>query len=157
MSRALYRALGKEKKPSRAGAVGAFFAEGRPSAKKWFFFNFFFKKPLPRASSLALGKEIFRIFPKKNLCRGLLQGPAAKVFFKKKNCLPRAGPQQRNCVFFEFFLKTFAEGLLPGPRQRNFQDFSQKNLCRGLLLGPSAKDPSLPRALVIALGKETEI
>ena len=35
--------------------------------------------------------------------------------------------------------------------------FFQKNLCRGLLLGPSAKDPSLPRALVIALGKEAEI
>ena len=27
-------ALGKEKKPSGAGAVGGFFAEGRPSAKK---------------------------------------------------------------------------------------------------------------------------
>ena len=34
--------------------------------------------------------------------------------------------------------------------------FFQKNLCRGLLLGPSAKDPSLPRALVIALGKEAD-
>ena len=31
-------ALDKEKKPSRAGAVGGFFAEGRPSTKKWFFF-----------------------------------------------------------------------------------------------------------------------
>ena len=31
-------ALGKEKTPSDAGAVGGFFAEGRPSAKKWFFF-----------------------------------------------------------------------------------------------------------------------
>ena len=50
------------------------FAEGRPSANKFFYFFFknlcklannffiFFKKPLPRASSLALGKEIFRIF-----------------------------------------------------------------------------------------------
>jgi len=36
-----------------------FFAEGRPSAKKWFF-EFF--NPLPRAYSLALGKEIGRIF-----------------------------------------------------------------------------------------------
>jgi len=53
-------ALGKEKKPSGVGAVGGFFAEGRPSANK--FFYFFLKKPLPRASSLALGKEIFRIF-----------------------------------------------------------------------------------------------
>ena len=70
-------ALGKEKKPSGAGAVGGFFAEGRPSAKKWFLFFFkslpradprqikvfiFFFKSLPRASSMALGKEIFRIF-----------------------------------------------------------------------------------------------
>ena len=68
-------ALGKEKTPSEAGAVGGFFAEGRPSAKKWFFLNlfaegrpsanksfYFFFKSLPRASSMALGKEIFRIF-----------------------------------------------------------------------------------------------
>jgi hypothetical protein len=59
-------------------------------------------------------------------------------------------------VFFEFF-KPFAEGLLPGPQQRNCQYFFPKNLCRGLLLGPSTKDPSFPRALVIALGKEAEI
>jgi hypothetical protein len=92
LPRALYRALGKAfaegqdwpsaKKSSRHGAntVSSFFAEGRPSAKKCFFFKknfaegfpqalgkdifyFFFKKrPLPRASSLALGKEMFRIF-----------------------------------------------------------------------------------------------
>jgi len=31
-------ALGKEKTPSDAGTVGGFFAEGLPSAKKWFFF-----------------------------------------------------------------------------------------------------------------------
>ena len=69
-------ALGKEKTPSDAGAVGGFFAEGRPSAKKWFLFFFkslpradprqikvfIFFKSLPRASSMALGKEIFRIF-----------------------------------------------------------------------------------------------
>ena len=79
-------ALGKEKNPSRAGAVGGFFAEGRPSAKKLFFFEFFLPRP-------ALGKDFFLIF---------------------------------------------AEGLLPSPRQRNFQDFSQKKLCRGLLQGPSA-------------------
>ena len=80
-SQALF--VGKEKWPSGAGAVGGFFAEGPPSARKWFFFNlfaegrpsankffyFFLKKPLPRASSLALGKEIFRIFLK-ILCRG---------------------------------------------------------------------------------------
>jgi len=69
-------ALGKEKTPSDAGAIGGFFAEGRPSAKKWFLFFFkslpradprqikvfIFFKSLPRASSMALGKEIFRIF-----------------------------------------------------------------------------------------------
>ena len=70
-------ALGKEKTPSDASAVGGFFAEGRPSAKKWVFFFlnlfpegrpsanksfYFFFKSLPRASSMALGKEIFRIF-----------------------------------------------------------------------------------------------
>ena len=67
--------LGKEKKPSSAGTVGGFFAEGRPSVKKWFFFNLFAE------GRLSANK------------------------------------------FFYFFKKTFAEGLLPGPRQRNFQDF----------------------------------
>ena len=80
-------ALGKEKKPSGAGAVGGFFAEGRPSAKKWFFFLNLFAEGRPSANK-----------------------------------------------FFYFFLKTFAEGLLPGPRQRNFHDFL-KILCRGPALG----------------------
>ena len=53
-------ALGKEKKPSRAGVVGGFFAEGRPSAEKWFFFEFCLPRAGPRQ----------RIFFKKNLCRG---------------------------------------------------------------------------------------
>ena len=44
----------------RNGFFFNLFAEGRLSANK--FFYFFKKKPLPRASSLALGKEIFRIF-----------------------------------------------------------------------------------------------
>ena len=47
------------------------------------------------------------------------------------------GPQQR--IFFLFFYKIFAVGLIVGPRQRNFQDFSKK---------------SLPRAIARALGKE---
>ena len=104
-------ALGKEKKPSGAGAVGGFFAEGPPSAKKWFFliclpragprqiiFFIFFKKPLPRASSLTLGKEIFRIFPKKTFAEGSCNSPRQR-FFLKKNCLLRAGPRQRNSFF----------------------------------------------------------
>ena len=37
-----------------------------------------------------------------------------------------------------------------------FQNFSNKSLPRAMGR-PSAKDPSLPRALVIALGKEAEI
>ena len=37
-----------------------------------------------------------------------------------------------------------------------FQNFSNKSLPRAIGR-PSAKDPSLPRALVIALGKEAEI
>jgi hypothetical protein len=76
------------KKSSRhgAGTVGGFFAEGRPSAKIFFiflkkrlprvsprqrFFIFYFlKKPLLRASSLALGKVMFRNFLKKIFAEG---------------------------------------------------------------------------------------
>ena len=116
----------------RNGYFLNFFAEGRPSAKK--FSGFFPKKPLPRAIARALGKR----------------------FFFKKNCLPRAGPRQRNIFFLNFFLKSLPRACSLALGKEIFRIF-KKNLCRGLLLGPSAKGPSLPRALVIALGKETEI
>ena len=77
-----------------------------PRQRNGFFLNFFcrgpalgkeiFLKPLTRASSLALGKEIFRIFPKKNFAEGYCKGPRQRFFFKKKHCLLRAGPRQRN-------------------------------------------------------------
>ena len=63
-------ALGKEKNPSRAGAVGGFFAEGRPSAKKWFFFNLF-------AEGRPSANKFFYFFLK-NLCRGPAPWPSAK-------------------------------------------------------------------------------
>ena len=198
MPRALYRALGKafaegqdgprqRKEAVSAGAVGGFFVEGRPLAKKCFFLNLF-------AEGRPSANKFFYFFLK-NLCRGPPPWPSAKKFSGFfKNSLPRAGPRQRN-GFFEIFF-TLCRGPPPwpsakkfsgffkislprvgprqrngffekkfnplpracsGPRQRNCQDFFPKNLCRGLLLGPSAKDPSLPRALVIALGKEAEI
>ena len=88
-------ALGKEKKPSGVGAVGGFFAEGRPSAKKWFFFNLF-------AEGRPSANKFFYFFLK-NLCRGPPPWPSAKKFSGFfKNSLPRAGPRQRN-GFFEFF------------------------------------------------------
>ena len=46
-------------------------------------FFIFLKKPLPRASSLALGKEIFRIFPKKIFAEGYCQCPRQRFFLKK--------------------------------------------------------------------------
>ena len=67
-------ALGKEKKPSRAGAVGGFFAEGRPSAKKWFFFEFFLPRAGPR-------QRIFKN-PKNLFAEG--QGGGPRQRFKKK-------------------------------------------------------------------------
>ena len=63
------------------------------------------------------------------LCRGPTLGKEMiffLIFFAE-------GRPSANKFFYFFKKKTFAEGLLPGPRQRNFQDFSQKNLCRGLL------------------------
>ena len=79
--------LGKEKKPSGAGAVGGFFAEGRPSANNFFYFFL------------------------KNLCRGPPPWPSAKKFSGFfKNSLPRAGPRQRN-GFFEFL--TLCRGPTP--------------------------------------------
>ena len=42
--------LGKEKTPSDAGTVGGFFAEGRPSAKKWVFFLNLFPEGRPSAN-----------------------------------------------------------------------------------------------------------
>ena len=93
---------------------------------------------------------------RQSLCRGPGR-PSAKKRSRQAPAplavsLPRADPRQRNGFFldlfaegrpsankfFYFFLKTFAEGLLPGPRQRNFQDFSKK---------------SLPRAIARAIGK----
>ena len=90
-------ALGKEKKPSRAGVVGGFFAEGRPSAKKWFFLIFF-----------AEGRLSAKIFF--NLCRGPPPWPSAKKFsgFFPKKSLPRAIARALGKGFF--FKKFFAEG-----------------------------------------------
>ena len=94
LPRALYRALGKAfaegqdwpsaKKSSRHGAdtVSSFFAEGRPSAKKCFFFKKNFAEGFPQA----LGKDIFYFFLKKDLCQGPHPWPSAKKcsgFFKK--------------------------------------------------------------------------
>ena len=89
-----------------------FLCRGPTLGKEMVFLNFFcrgpalgkefFLKPLPRASSLALGKEIFRIFPKKIFAEGYCQGPRQRFFFKK-NCLLRAGPRQRNSFFLNFF------------------------------------------------------
>ena len=136
-------ALGKEKTPSDAGAVGGFIAEGRPSAKKWFFFNLF-------AEGRPSANKSFYFFL--NLCRGPPLWPSAKKFSGFfKNSLPRAGPRQRN-GFFEIFnplprayslalgkeigrifsKKIFAEGYCLGPRQRTL-------LCRGPWSLPSAK------------------
>ena len=103
------------------------------------------------------GEGVFAEGPLSGTRQSLCRGPGRPSAKKRSRqapaplavSLPRADPRQRN-GFFEFFLpragprqriffKTFAKGLLPGPRQRNFQDFSQKNLCRGLLQGPSAK------------------
>jgi hypothetical protein len=70
-------ALGKENSRHGTGAVGSFFAEGRPSAKK--------KKLLPRASSLALGKVMFSNFPKKSLPRAIARALGKGPFFGKKN------------------------------------------------------------------------
>jgi len=48
------------------------------------------------------------------------------VFFLKKT-LPRAFPRPSAKIYFIFFKKkTFAKGLIPGPRQRNVQDFLKK-------------------------------
>ena len=123
MPRALYRALakplprartalGKEKKPSGAGAIGGFFAEGRPSANKFFYFFL------------------------KNLCRGPPLWPSAKKFSGLfKNSLPRAGPRQRN-GFFEFFL-TLCRGPAPGPSAKKLSGFfSKKIFAEGYCLGP---------------------
>ena len=113
---------------------------------------------------------------RRGLCRGPFIGHSAKKRGRQAPAplavsLPRAHPRQRNGFFlnlfakgrpsannfFLFFLKTFAEGLLPGPRQRNFQDFL-KILCRGPALGKEMvflnfSNP-LPRACSLALGKE---
>ena len=70
-----------------------FLCRGPTLGKEMVFLKFFlpragprqriFFKSLPRASSLALGKEIFRIFPKKTFAEGYCKGPRQR-FFKKK-------------------------------------------------------------------------
>ena len=80
--------------------------------------GFFFGICLPRADPRQINFFIFF----KNLCRGPPPWPSAKKFSGFfKNSLPRAGPRQsRQIIFLFLFFKTFAEGLLPGPWQRNF-------------------------------------
>jgi hypothetical protein len=76
--------------------------------------NVFFKKNLCRGLPVTLGKEIFLFFF--NLCRG-----------------PHPWP---SVIFFIFFKKTFAESLVPSPRQRNFQNFILKFFVEGYWQGP---------------------
>ena len=97
----------------RNGFFLNFFCRGPALGKEFFF------KSLPRASSLVLGKEIFRIFPKKPLPRAIARA-LGKGFFLKKNCLPRAGPRQRNSFFFNFFLKNLCRGPAPWPSAKKF-------------------------------------
>ena len=110
-----------------------FFAEGQGAGPRQRFFKKKFQKKLFLCRRPALSKHFFL---KKNLCRGPPPWPSAKKFSGFfKNSLPRAGPRQsRQIIFFIFIFKTFAEGLLLGPRQRNFQHFL-KILCRGPALG----------------------
>ena len=79
------------KKSSRHGAWDGVFAEGRlrgPSAKNY---SFFLKNLCRGSPTMALGKEMCRIFPK-NLCRGQWDGPRQRIilFFLKSLC--RAPP-----------------------------------------------------------------
>ena len=74
------------------------FAEGRPSANKFFyFFKNLCRGPPPWPSA----KKFSGFFPK-NLCRGLLQGPSAKVFFKKK-FFAEGRPSAKKWFFLNFF------------------------------------------------------
>ena len=85
---------------------------------------------------MALGKELF-------------------FFFEKS--LPRASPQALGKEILIFLKKSLCRGpptMALGKEM--FQNFSNESLPRAMGR-PSAKDPSLPRALVIALGKEAEI
>ena len=81
---------------------------------------------------MALGKELFFFF-EKSLPRASTQALGKGIFLS----LCRGPP-------------TMALG------KEMFQNFSNESLSRAMGR-PSAKDPSLPRALVIALGKEAEI
>ena len=135
MSRALYRALDKAfaegpsaKKRSRQAPapLAVSLPRADPRQRNSLFFEFllpragprqrtFFLKSLPRASSLALGKEIFRIFSKKTFAEGYCKGPRQRNsfflnFFLKKP-LPRACSLALGKEIFRIFLKkNFAEG-----------------------------------------------
>jgi hypothetical protein len=99
---------------------------------------------------------------RQSLCRGPTR-PSAK----KSN---HNGAVSRDGVFAEglyhrpsakklsriFFKKFFAEGYKEALGKDCTQEFFCKFLCRGLWRRPSAKTQSLPRAMVKALGKETE-
>ena len=131
LCRGLERHSAKKSSHHGAGVWDGVFAEGRlrgPSAKNY---SFFLKNLCRWPPTLALGKEMCRIFLK-NLCRGQWDGPRQRIILLKK---------------------IFAEGFPAGPRQRNF-NFFKKSLCRGpptMALGKEMlqnfSKKSLPRAI----------
>ena len=99
LCRGLDRHSAKKSSHHGAGAWDGVFAEGHllgPLAK-----NFFLKNLCRGPPSMALGKEMCRIFPK-NLCRGQWDGPQQRIIlsFLKNLCrgLPRR-PSAKNFIF----------------------------------------------------------
>ena len=167
MPRALYQALvkalpragqalGKEKQPSRRRRLGRSLCRG-PSPRA-LDKDFFLKNLCRGPPTMALGKEMCRIFPK-NLCRGQWDGPRQRIILFFENSLPRASTQALGKEILFFKKKSLPRVSNHGPRHRNVAEilFFKKKSLPSPMGRPSAKDPSLPRALVIALGKEAEI
>jgi hypothetical protein len=138
----------------------------------------FGKDPLENLEFLD-GKRVFAESPLSGTWQSLCRGPGRPSAKKSsRHGVDTVGgffiegrPSAKKCSFLKkFFVEGFPgasaknflnfvkKNLFRGPHSpliKKFSRFFQKNVCRELLLGPSAKDPSLPRALVIVLGKDT--
>ena len=109
LCRGLERHSAKKSSRHGAGAWDGVFAEGRlrgPSAKNY---SFFLKNLCRGPPTMALGKEMCRIFPK-NLCRGQWDGPRQRIILFFEKSLPRASTQALGKEILFFLKKSLCRG-----------------------------------------------
>ena len=100
LPRALYRALGKEKQPSRRRRLGRSLCRGlSPGALGK---DFFFEKSLPRASKHGSRQRNVQNFSKKIFAEGHGTALGKELFFFFEKSLPRASTQALGKGIFFF-------------------------------------------------------